>query len=973
MSDAAAQERATRRLRRFAQQQNGDLRLAQHAALPVVLSPELLHLIRINFLLDEKNAAPPPFTAEVDLLLSPLCREIGDGLYEINPEAREILLVDLVARYGRDRLHEVASLLWQYSHRGPAWADRPGLHRAQQLTALNILDPQQAATWLADAQAQISADAQVDEEWFLVMARERETAQAALTRDEPEKELTDDQARAYERGIATLEALLPTSDDRARQLAVYAERLRAALAAERAYGATATARAEREAIVAQIDTLARTSVGRSFEELCQAEAGQLQPPPMTDEQRADLRQLRDADQRRLRLLEQQEARLGRANAPPSLTREIEDVRRELAEIDARLGQDQPNAEVAPPSVEVAALDAQAREHLLELRRLHATRLYELERLAARQAALTPPEVLLELDEIRKRIAAIDVQLGPTVQLDDPAQLRERLAAHRQNLAQLLVRQAQYGGSTQPLDILNAIEEHRGEIRRIKDTLRAAGVGVEDHPDDEAMSVGETQDTPPDTAPSQETSASDTILQLGIEAAREGNREEARNLFGLLTRQEPDNVQAWLWLAGVAEGPEQRRAALERVLELDPTNEMAIKGLQAMGVEVPPQAETPSDDFETIESLLDGGPVQPEPSPPTLDFDENLQRGIEHAREGNRSASRDVFIQLTVQYPNNAQGWLWLAGVAEGPEERRMALERVLELDPTNEMAIKGMQAMGITEPAPQETSNLDLTTEELAVLERLGVRAGRQSPARKGGADGDTILQLGIDAAREGNLEEARNLFKLLVRQEPDNAQGWLWLAGVAETLVERSTALKQVLELDPANEMAIKGLQAMGISVEKGQRRSGSAAAPPRREMTDAERYAAELDSAFDDYDAQSSTRKPARAPWRKKAETAPRREMTDEELQRYAAELDSAFDDYEAQSSPRLPDLGETFTGIISSISGSKVQVEIPGVPVSEAVGELEVGFARRLLMRKGSSVRVTVVERFNGIPTLLKLKLA
>jgi hypothetical protein len=77
--------------------------------------------------------------------------------------------------------------------------------------------------------------------------------------------------------------------------------------------------------------------------------------------------------------------------------------------------------------------------------------------------------------------------------------------------------------------------------------------------------------------------SDTILQLGIEAAREGNREEARNLFGLLTRQEPDNLQAWLWLAGVADGPEERRAALERVLELDPTNEMAVKGLQAMGV------------------------------------------------------------------------------------------------------------------------------------------------------------------------------------------------------------------------------------------------------------------------------------------------------------------------------------------------------------------------------------------------------
>src|ERR687886_838766 len=83
--------------------------------------------------------------------------------------------------------------------------------------------------------------------------------------------------------------------------------------------------------------------------------------------------------------------------------------------------------------------------------------------------------------------------------------------------------------------------------------------------------------------------SDKILQLGIDAAREGNREEARNLFGLLTRQEPNNLQAWLWLAGVADGPEERRAALERVLELDPTNEMAIKGLQSMGAEPTPRA------------------------------------------------------------------------------------------------------------------------------------------------------------------------------------------------------------------------------------------------------------------------------------------------------------------------------------------------------------------------------------------------
>ncbi len=72
-----------------------------------------------------------------------------------------------------------------------------------------------------------------------------------------------------------------------------------------------------------------------------------------------------------------------------------------------------------------------------------------------------------------------------------------------------------------------------------------------------------------------------ILQLGIEAARDGNRDEARNLFGLLTKQDPTNIQAWLWLAGVSDNASQRRNALERALQIDPQNEMAIRGLRAL--------------------------------------------------------------------------------------------------------------------------------------------------------------------------------------------------------------------------------------------------------------------------------------------------------------------------------------------------------------------------------------------------------
>jgi hypothetical protein len=136
-------------------------------------------------------------------------------------------------------------------------------------------------------------------------------------------------------------------------------------------------------------------------------------------------------------------------------------------------------------------------------------------------------------------------------------------------------------------------------------------------------------------------------------------------------------------------------------------------------------------------------------------------------------------------------------------------------------------------------------------------------------AESDTILQLGIEAAREGNREEARNLFGLLTRQEPDNAQAWLWLAGVADGPEQRRAALERAVELDPTNEMAVKGLQAMGVhptakldesAVPSASAATAFAAAEPERPMTDEERYAAELDSAFDDYDTVPRSETPRR-----------------------------------------------------------------------------------------------------------------
>ncbi len=111
---------------------------------------------------------------------------------------------------------------------------------------------------------------------------------------------------------------------------------------------------------------------------------------------------------------------------------------------------------------------------------------------------------------------------------------------------------------------------------------------------------------------------DSILQLGIEAAREGNNEEARNLFRLLTRQNNHDVRAWLWLAGVAENRDERRAALERVIEIAPTNDLALRGLQSLGAKPTTKlAEEVETQSEAHLSHASPKPVSPLAESPSL--------------------------------------------------------------------------------------------------------------------------------------------------------------------------------------------------------------------------------------------------------------------------------------------------------------------------------------------------------------------
>jgi hypothetical protein len=72
-----------------------------------------------------------------------------------------------------------------------------------------------------------------------------------------------------------------------------------------------------------------------------------------------------------------------------------------------------------------------------------------------------------------------------------------------------------------------------------------------------------------------------LTQRGIAALRKGDRMGARQYLGTALKQDPGDIQAWLWLSGAVDRDEERIDCLRQILKLDPNNVVAARGLAQM--------------------------------------------------------------------------------------------------------------------------------------------------------------------------------------------------------------------------------------------------------------------------------------------------------------------------------------------------------------------------------------------------------
>jgi CheY-like chemotaxis protein len=151
-----------------------------------------------------------------------------------------------------------------------------------------------------------------------------------------------------------------------------------------------------------------------------------------------------------------------------------------------------------------------------------------------------------------------------------------------------------------------------------------------------------------------------LLDLGIRAAKNGDRAAARTALLECTERDPQNESAWLWLASISEYPEELLVFLKNVLSINPANQKALEWRKATS------------------SLM------------AKTF---VERGAVAVEQGSNSEAAEHFNSALDHDPDCTSALMWLASIEDSEAAKINYLEKVVAIDPEHSGARDALSAI----------------------------------------------------------------------------------------------------------------------------------------------------------------------------------------------------------------------------------------------------------------------------------------
>jgi len=282
-----------------------------------------------------------------------------------------------------------------------------------------------------------------------------------------------------------------------------------------------------------------------------------------------------------------------------------------------------------------------------------------------------------------------------------------------------------------------------------------------------------------------------LLQEGIAAVKAGDKQAARERLMQVVELDERNEQAWLWLSGVVESTEDKRACLENVLAINPNNTHAQSGLAWIRQNEPdpspagercPRCQAQASPSETSCArcglpLIVACPacgqyadVERSACPACGHHLGDFRQGVgyhlalaqDYLDRRHLDRAQEAITRAQSESPSDPQVLAAAAGLYEQtgrPDLAIAAYQEAIQQDPSNPAPYSRLGALYRQRGQSEEAQAMYHKAAELA------------------GGDPDSILELArISLQEEGTADSAIGLLNQVLEQQPMNAEASLLL-----------------------------------------------------------------------------------------------------------------------------------------------------------------------------------------------------
>jgi Tfp pilus assembly protein PilF len=173
-----------------------------------------------------------------------------------------------------------------------------------------------------------------------------------------------------------------------------------------------------------------------------------------------------------------------------------------------------------------------------------------------------------------------------------------------------------------------------------------------------------------------------LLRQALQAARNGRELTARDLFQDVVRLDPGNETAWIWLSGLLDPLEDRIAACERVLSINPGNQQVRVYREKLLKEY---------DAERQKKATELG--------------KHVLRARKYIETGKQDEALLLVQNIIREDSSHKEAWLLFAELSANIDDQVRAYENVVQIDPVDKEAQDTLKRFRFYQRNPTELAN----------------------------------------------------------------------------------------------------------------------------------------------------------------------------------------------------------------------------------------------------------------------------